>query len=251
MMPDSLAALIRSRDPAVISLDVFDTLLLRGLRPELSRFGAVARAQSSRLRGLGVDVPAEALYRERLAAGRRAYERARAHSGLWEPRYDEIMDEVRTALSLPASTAPVLRSVELDYELGVLRLNDALVAALRTVQADGRRLVLTSDMYLSSDDILDLLHRKGCPLTADATYVSSDRQRTKRAGTLFDLLVAEEGLRPEAILHVGDHPQADVAVPAARGLAVAHLPRGALWRGAHWAARTVVRKHLRWRGLVP
>lgn len=238
-------------DPAVISVDIFDTLLLRGLRPELSRFAAIARNQRRALAGAGVAVDDQALYRERLAAGLRAYDRARGGKGLVEARFEGIMEDVCRALALPQEVLNILREVELDYESRAVRMNHDLAGRLAAAQAEGRRLVLTSDMYLSSVDIADLLRRVGSSLRPDGIYISSDRQRTKRSGTLFDLLVAEEGVQPGRILHLGDHPHSDVAVPAARGLRVGHLPRGRMWRAVGWAARSVVRADLRRRGLVP
>lgn len=242
---------IQRHDPAVISVDIFDTLLLRGLRPELSRFSAISYKQWRYLKRAGHVVDAPALYRERLAAGLRAYDRARTGKGFVEARYADIMADVCRALTLPMEVMPALRDVELDYEGGAVHMNRSLSGVLAAAQAEGRRLVLTSDMYLSSDDIADLLRRAGCLLRPDRVYVSSDCQRTKRAGTLFDMLVAEEGLRPGKILHIGDHSHSDVAAPMARGLIACHLPRGRVWRAVGWAAKSAVRADLRRRGLVP
>ncbi len=250
-MSGPLGDFIQRYDPAVVSVDIFDTLLLRGLRPELSRFAVIARNQRRSLARVGCAVEHQALYRERLAAGLRAYDRAREGKGLVEAQFEGIMEDVCRALALPLEAMAVLREVELEYESRAVRMNHRLAARLATVQAEGRRLVLTSDMYLSSTDIADLLQRCGSTLRPDKVYISSDRQRTKRSGTLFDMLVAEEGVRPGNILHIGDHGQSDVSVPAARGLMVGHLPRGRVWRAVGWAARSVVRATLRRRGLVP
>jgi predicted HAD superfamily hydrolase len=242
---------IRRHDPAVISVDIFDTLLLRGLRPELSRFAVIARKQRRCLASMGVVAEHQALYRERLAAGLRAYDRARAGNGLVEARFEGIMEEVCHALALPLEVVTGLREVELNYESRAVRLNRGLAGCLAAAQAEGRSVVFTSDMYLSSGDIAELLQRAGSVLRPDRVYVSSDRQRTKRSGTLFDMLVAEEGLSPGNILHIGDHGHSDVVVPAARGLRVGHLPRGWVWRTVGGAAKSIVRADLRRRGLAP
>ena len=56
-------------------------------------------------------------------------------------------------------------------------------------------------------------------------YVSSERGRTKREGSLWDLVLAEEGVAPDRMLHVGDNPTGDIAMAERRGIRTFHLPK--------------------------
>jgi len=223
----------------LVSFDLFDTLLLRGTRPELQRFAEIAQAQH---RALGrVSPGAEALYRGRLRAHKAAYDRVRrAEAG--EVRHAAILEEVCRLCGLSADAAERLAVAELECERGALRPNRPLMAVLRQVRVR-HRIVIASDMYLSAAQIGRLITWLAPELADLPLHVSSELGASKRRGDLFAAVAAAEAVPPAALLHLGDDPVNDVARARAAGCRALHLPRPAPWR----ATRAVRAAWVRWR----
>lgn len=226
---------------AVVSFDLFDTLLLRGTRPELQRFGDVARAQHL---ALGRASPgADALYRARLCAHKAAYDR----SG--EPTHAEILADVCRRCGLPPDAAAVLGETELSCERRALSPCRPLLPVVDALRARCR-VVIASDMYLSASQLRRLISWLAPEIADLPLHVSSELGVSKRRGDLFAAVAAAESVPPGAMLHVGDHPLHDVANARAAGCRALHLPRPAAWRAAHAARAAWVRWRLRHRGML-
>ncbi len=237
---------IAAADPAiqVISLDVFDTLLLRDTEPELARFDALAKAQNLALSQAGFAAPGrERLYRARLWAHKQVCDAAARAGG--EARHDDILREVCRRCDLDAAAVPTLARAEVAWESRRLAPNRPLLAWLERLPR--RRLVLTSDMYLATGHVRELVSAIVPGLAAVPLYVSAEYQQTKRHGGLFAILAAAEGVAPAAILHIGDHPLADGVQAMRAGCRAVHLPRSRPWRWLHRLRdRWVRRKLKRW-----
>lgn len=241
-----VAAILGAECP-VVSFDLFDTLLLRGTRPELQRFGDFARAQHGALMAAGLASPgAEALYRGRLRAHKAAYDRVR-HAAVGEARHADILAELCRLCALPPDGAAILAEAELECERRVLRPNRPLLAVLRQVRAR-RRVVIASDMYLSAAQIGRLIGWIAPDLAGVPLHVSSDAGASKRRGDLFAAVAAAESVTPAALLHVGDDAVHDVAQARAAGCQALHLPRSAPWRAVQAARAAWVRRGLARRG---
>ncbi|MEA1830981.1 hypothetical protein U8607_02710 [Methylobacterium durans] len=227
----SLADRLRDRIAAAeaVSFDVFDTLFVRLLASPEDVFDLV---------GARYGIPD--FRRHRTAAQTRAFqvmhERERQEIDL-DGIYECLPD-----LGVPAET---LKRAEWEIELAVLRLNPEMEAVLRLAREMGKRCVLNSDMYLPRAFFEELCAREG--IAVDATYVSSERQATKRDhGALFTLVAQDLALAPARILHIGDNPASDIRRGDEMGFAtfhyVANLPeRDAAPDPAHSLATGVSR----------
>lgn len=240
-----LRAALGMADVDLVSVDVFDTLLLRRTRPEFARFSDVAELQHG---ALGAASPGSAaLLACRLRVTRRAYDEVRAgRSG--EVSFAAILAELCAELHLPSETAAALLEVELHYEAGVLAPNRPLATLLAGLAVP---VVAVSDTPLSAASVGALLMRFLPGLPLGRIYASADEGATKRDGALFDVVCRREGVAPARVLHVGDHPHSDVAMPKARGLGAVHLPRTPLWRWLHGLRNDRWRRALRRQGLIP
>lgn len=240
-------AAIHQADCPVVSFDLFDTLLLRGTRPELQRFGDFARAQHRALLSAGLNSPgAEALHRARLRTQKAAYDRVRrATAG--EVRHADMLADICRSCGLPPEAAAILAAAELECERRALRPHRALLAVLPRLRAR-HRVVITSDMYLSAAQIGRLIAWIAPELADIPLHVSSDMGASKRRGDLFAAVAAAESVPPAALLHVGDDPVHDVAQALAAGCRALHLPRPLPWRAAHAARAAWVRRGLARRG---
>ncbi|BBK43981.1 hypothetical protein STVA_40010 [Allostella vacuolata] len=244
-LPEAIDQIVRDHPIRLISVDVFDTLLLRGTRPEMTRFADVAKAQAAALARRGIPADADALYAARLVAARTAYRLIRTVEGEREGRLDLILEMVCAALRLDPALAPLLAEVEFDCEVAELRGNAELAGVLNRHRAAGRRVLFASDMYLPAELIGRLIGRLLPQLELDGGYSSADLGVTKRGGGLFRVLMAREGVEAPSILHMGDSETADVATPRGLGIHVLHTPRPASWQRIHGLRQKLAVLHLR------
>lgn len=177
----------------VISFDAFDTLLLRAATRPSQVFDAMER---------GLHIPG-------FSAARIAGE-ASARLNREEVRLSDIYR------SMPQRFWSV-QEQELVFETLFCSASPYWEAIFPALLAAGRRVVVTSDMYLSSQEIRELLRSCGYP-DADKIYVSCEQGCNKNQGGLFQTLLDEERVAPEQIIHIGDNYRADVKSPASLGI---------------------------------
>lgn len=84
-------------------------------------------------------------------------------------------------------------------------------------RACGKRVIITSDMYLERSAIEKILRR--CSITDwDDIYVSSDIRKTKYDGTLYDFILEKERVHADEMLHIGDDWHADIQMAVEKGI---------------------------------
>jgi FMN phosphatase YigB (HAD superfamily) len=116
-----------------------------------------------------------------------------------------------------------LRAGELALERDEARPVRAGIERVEAARAAGRRILFVSDMYLPASAIREPLERFGIARPDEPLYVSGELGVSKRTGRMFDHVLAQEGLRPDELVHTGDDAHNDIASPAARGIAVEPL----------------------------
>jgi FMN phosphatase YigB (HAD superfamily) len=215
-------------DPAtvdLVSVDLFDTLLLRDHCCERRRFLKMARAAGPALERAGWRVPVQALYRSRLDAHRLAYralEWGRPHGDVPLARIHHLQT---TVLGLPPEAAEVLKAVELAFEAASLHPNRRLLRRLAALSARGKRVIAISDMYLPRELLCELLDRVAPGHPIDAVYCSAELNLTKRSARLFGAVLEREGVSADRVLHLGDDRRADLEMARSAGLQSRWLPR--------------------------
>jgi hypothetical protein len=222
----------------LISTDVFDTLLLRGGASERSRLAWGERRFSALLAARGRAVPAEILLQARLEAQRLAFRALEAgghgggahggevHGG--EVRLADVVARQLAILGLPRALLHARIAIEVAVEMRCLSANRRLAAFLRERRAAGTRVVAISDTTLPAVEVSRLIARFHGEGLVDRVYASADAGLTKRGGALFRHVAAAEGIDPSEMLHIGDDPHADVAIPDGLGVDALHLPRARL-----------------------
>jgi FMN phosphatase YigB (HAD superfamily) len=208
-------------DPSlsVLSLDVFDTLIWRKVADPVDAFFVVG--ERLRAEQLAVDHIGPAVFqRLRAAAEGRAREHARA-----EVTLAEIYAKLPGWVLAPGATREQLAAVELEVERSLILPDLDVLALVQAARTHGKRVVAVSDTYLSEADLRFILS----PTYADAgeierIFTSSDH-RDGKAGGLFKTVLADLGAEPGAVVHVGDHPQSDVAAPRRLGIRAVYFER--------------------------
>ena len=201
----------------VLSLDVFDTALLRVLRQPKDLFSFIepdvrALLGKPEFPFAQARVAAERVARERHVAGTCEDVTLRQIYGVW-------------AEVAGIAWADAVRAMELEQlaERHLCVGNPIVKEAAHAARQKGVRVVFVSDMYLTADVLRDLLVANG--YESPEVYVSAEAGKTKHSGALFDEVLGKLGCSPERMLHVGDHPESDYRRPEGMGIRTLYVDR--------------------------
>lgn len=219
----TLLSVIASRlDPRltkVMSLDVFDTLLLRGHREPTDVFVDIGRR--AREAALIADWCSPSAFRDlRHAAEARLRQKTYESHGLTEVSLPAIYGAMPATL-FPRGIEPVMAQ-EIEAEAATITPDGEIVELAKAAAAKGIRIIAVSNTYFTPEQLERLLSISG--LRFDKVYNSNVAGLAKEQG-LFRVVLDQENVRPAEILHVGDSAEADLHAPARLGMQTLHLPR--------------------------
>jgi FMN phosphatase YigB (HAD superfamily) len=211
----------------VLSLDVFDTLVLRDQSSELTRFYEVGARMASLV---NARAPArlirqvDAFLARHLGTGA-SYRAGRAVDGCREGSLTEIHRTASRLLGQGDDMKESFIQAELDYEAERLSVNHALLRYAQQYRELGGRVALVSDMYMHADQLRGLLGKLSIEDSAyDCLVSSADTKVSKASGRIFPLLERVMRLEPGDFLHVGDSLLGDFRRPIQRGWRALHVP---------------------------
>lgn len=110
------------------------------------------------------------------------------------------------------------------------------VALIRAAKQRGLKVVIVSDTYFNEAELRALIAAKaGADVLAliDKVFCSCEYGRGKTSG-LFDDALEFLRVRAARVLHIGDHPVADVTFAEKHGLNSLHLEQGDAWLAEQW-----------------
>ncbi|MDA8870107.1 hypothetical protein N9H93_01785 [Rhizobiaceae bacterium] len=217
----------------VVTVDVFDTLLLRRPISERRRLWMLAERAStiigpSRARRDAAALDTGILYWSRRTAQRLAFKALHAFDARGEVTLEDILARQAELLDLVEHEVEVLREAEMAVETQCLIPNRPLLLDLEAVRRSGRRVIAISDTIWSARMVRDLLGRVAGDVPLDAVHSSADQGATKRSGELFADVARIEGHELRRTHHIGDDAHADIAMGRRAGQGVTHLPRSAV-----------------------
>lgn len=194
----------------VLSLDIFDTILFRACKESNDVFYEVGQ-RAIKQGVLRNGLIAEEFKEIRIIAQQKARKNAKNISGTEEVDLHDIYNAMPDNIGDKSK----LISLELTVEKDICYLNPSIYSLIEYIHSLGKDIILVSDMYLSRNEILNLLSYNGFDIEMiDKIYVSSDYNKSKLNGKLFDLLLKDyKYLKPYEILHIGDNKEADYIVP--------------------------------------
>ena len=189
--PESLAQKLSDYD--VVSFDVFDTLILRCFDRPAGVFFMV-----------GQKLGYPDLERIRREIEEKAREKKFRVSGHREVTYEDIWEMMEEETGIPADRG---KRAEWEAELKYCFANPYFLEVVRYLRTCGKKLVITSDMYLGKEQIREILVQSGYP-EFDEYFVSCEYGTGKGEGTLYDVVKRKYGsdLR---YAHIGDNVYAD------------------------------------------
>ena len=186
----------------VISFDIFDTLVTRKTLYPHNVFDIVER----KLQKNGEVLSFSAL-------------RMEAEKGLIEngdfPTLSDIYEEMGRRNHLENSFLYELKCVELETEKRLLCPRQVMVDILSWAKLQGKTVILTSDMYLDSADLEQILSICGI-CGYDKLLVSCEQKASKSEGNLYEKI--KELYPGKSILHIGDNEADDIDSARRHGL---------------------------------
>ncbi|PPK71315.1 HAD family hydrolase [Actinokineospora auranticolor] len=216
-----VVGMIADRSCAVLSLDVFDTLLWRRVPRPTDVFTVLA----AHLRATG-QLPGwigDAAFR-RMRIG--AEQRARAGRGALGPEVSlfDIWRAMPEAVVDPVGLdALVAAEVRVERSCTVVDLDVA--ALIGVARAHGVPVVLVSDTYFTAEQLAALLDRPEIGPLDDIAVFRSHEHGADKAGGLWPIVLGALDRAPRQVLHIGDNRVADHEVPAALGVRTLHYER--------------------------
>jgi len=191
------------------SFDVFDTCIVRTCARPADLFYLLA---DELLAGSGQPYGREEV--SELALARVAAEKQAHKNAGREPGKNEItLADIYRELGDPCGwgfSAQAMQDAEVRLEIAAMRPVVPIRARVEALRAAGERVVFVSDMYLPEAVVREMLQNCGYEVPDGTLYVSSELNATKRAGSLFRHVLAQEGISARELSHCGDGVESDI-----------------------------------------
>lgn|GEM_PF-703276 len=220
-------------EDGVLSLDIFDTLLLRDNSSELTRFFEIGKLMASFVNdaaksddSLGnVQLRDVDGFIARQMGTKSTYRASKPLKGCREGSLSEIHTTASRIMVGSEVMKDAFINIELDYESTRLAVNDLVMDYVLRHKARGGMVILISDMYMHADQISDLLQRLDVDLSLfDHLFSSADTKVSKASGGIFSEVEKVVGDLAGRCLHVGDSFNGDFKKPKQYGWNALHLP---------------------------
>lgn len=210
----------------ILSMDVFDTLVLRDNSSEITRFyeigGKMADLATSHT---GRDIAQVDAFVARHLGTKATYRASGKIRGCREGSLLEIHATASRILTGGGEMSSPFVEAELEYESGRIEPNPFLVDYAARHRARGGRVVLLTDMYMHAEQVTQLLNLLGIsPKEYDFLLSSADTKVSKASGGIFRNMQDEMQAAPGEFVHIGDSFRGDVAQPIRQGWQALHLP---------------------------
>lgn len=183
----------------LLSIDIFDTILIRKESNEDKRFRNVSEISSK-----AINIDAELIFQARKFAHKSAY--SINLNGESEARFSDILKMIVNLLGLEDNVLEVLRKIEIDYEYNSLKVNKELVKLLQKTRVP---YLFASDMYLEIGDIEDLFDKFKIQLKPIEILVSSSLGLSKRNHGMFRY-IKEKFKDKKNLMQIGDNRYSDI-----------------------------------------
>jgi FMN phosphatase YigB (HAD superfamily) len=208
-------------DCTAVSFDLFDTLFVRRVHdPDMLKL-PVARFVSAKaaVKGRNWSPDSVQKLRDRLEGEQRREtgQKFDDHEACYPDYMGKMLAEIFGEAEKDALLAEVT-AFELSVESSMLVPRKLLIDWLRKLHAQGKKILIVSDIYLPAAHLEQLVERGGFADCVDAVVSSADTFLAKASGKGFPLLQKRFDLNPDQWLHVGDNPISDGLRPAEFGI---------------------------------
>lgn len=189
----------------VVSFDIFDTLILRSLSIPADVFYLI-----------GEKIGMLDFKNIRIWAESDARFKCFLKNGHYEVTLSDIWKNLSEDTGLDADAGMEL---EKETELGVCFANPFMLEVFGRLKMAGKKIIITSDMYLSKMFLETLLCKNGFD-GYDDIFVSCEYAKSKADGSLYRTV--KEKYKGHSICHVGDNEHSDVKQARKNGISALH-----------------------------
>lgn len=205
----------------IVSFDIFDTLVQRPFWEPTDLFYLLG-IYANRFLHAGDLLSFRDI---RISAERKAREIGRLHRPSWEEiTLDDIYDVLQDWLGMTDNQRQAVENREIELELKYCHPRSYARELFQLCHALGKRIIITSDMYLPKKAVEKILARCGYE-GYEKLYLSSDVKLGKWSGNLYQHICKDLDASPENILHIGDTAPSDVDMAKKKGLQSFHFPK--------------------------
>lgn len=151
-----------------------------------------------------------------------------------EIRLKDIYDVMGQTVGLSSGNKDFLMELEERCELACVVGLENNIQKLKDLIANGKKVILLSDMYLSSVTIRKMLLKADEIFNEITLYVSSEYGVTKASGLLYAMVHEKENIKYSQWIHYGDNEISDVNIPRLFGIRTKKIYTPALrpWESA-------------------
>lgn len=205
----------------IVSFDIFDTLVQRPFWEPTDLFYLLG-IYANRVLHVGDLLSFRDI---RISAERKAREIGRLNHPSWEEiTLDDIYDVLQDWLGMTDDQRQAVENREIELELKYCHPRSYARELFLLCHALGKRIIITSDMYLPKKAVGKILARCGYE-GYEELYLSSDVKLGKWSGNLYQHVCKDLNVSPENILHIGDTMPSDVDMAKKKGLQSFHFPK--------------------------
>ena len=123
----------------------------------------------------------------------------------------DIYDFISDVFDLSLKQKNQLMNLEIETEISVMVGIQDNISKLKHLIKQGKQVILVSDMYLRKSDVVKILDSIDPFITKHCEiFLSSEINKTKHRGTLFDHIIKKYNIDPSEIIHTGDNDFSDI-----------------------------------------
>lgn len=201
---NEICSAIASESIKVVSFDIFDTLVIRNVYAPKDIFSMLSCSADVR------SVFGHHDFFELRTQAETDVRKALVDQGRKEdPTLDSIYKRIGEKCRVSERDLAKIKDLELSYELDFIDRNEALAAVFDFALQQGKKIIITTDMYLPRLFIEKLLYKHGFHGYTEL-FLSSDCGYTKKFGDIYPYICAKLQVAPNNILHIGDNIKSDI-----------------------------------------
>lgn len=196
-----------------VSFDLFDTLINRDIADPKDIFLICEQAFYRKYGESGI---------KKYALVRTQCEQAIRARQETEVTYDQIFQEMGKYSD--KETIGKYKELEIQAEIDFSTVNVRGKQLYEQVLKSGKRIIITTDMYLPRVVVESILEKNGyCGYSA--IYLSSELGLTKAKGDVYEHILKKENVTPGELLHIGDNLKSDILNARIKGIQAYYLKK--------------------------
>lgn len=172
----------------IVSFDMFDTLIHRSVL----RYEEIFEIVERKIKVLGFKK-----FRIRAEAAARIL-------GSDMNIVDIKLEDIYRQIHIPDGLKKYAMEVEMETEILFSKPNHRMKEIYKMVKNSGKKVIITTDMYLSRDTLVKMLDKCGYN-DYDEIFISSELNMTKRDGSIYNYILSAVNVKANKFIHIGDN----------------------------------------------